>query len=178
VSDPVFTATRGLSLALGAGPDVLKSLLANRDQLIRAALQAPFDPLGSVPNLLSPALDGLGERIVRLTCLLADDDQLHAGVKGVVGSTGVPSLPQEAQQILEPLQNLILDPLLKSFGIPDARMRGALIAAQLSGLVATRYIARMEPLASVSDDVIAAWYGPIIQHLIDPSKPLPSGSDQ
>jgi hypothetical protein len=59
--------------------------------------------------------------------------------------------------------------------VPDASLRAALIAAHLSGLIGVRFGARLEPLASASEDDIVAWYAPIIQDLLDPTKPLDHG---
>jgi hypothetical protein len=167
--EPAETAARTVALAAGIAPSIMKSLIDNRDRVLAAALQAPFAPTRAVPNLLSPALDGLGERIVRMTCLLAADERIHAGVRSAMGRSA-PSVPID--DLLGPVQALIVEPLFNVLGVPDARMRGALITAHLSGLVATRYVVGLEPLASASDDEVAAWFGPIIQRLIDPTIPL------
>ncbi len=167
--DPAETAARTMALAVGVAPGIMKSLIDNRDRVIAAALQAPFAPTRALPNLLSPALDGLGERIVRMTCLIAADERIYAGMRSAM-SRSVPSVPVD--DLLGPIQEVIVEPLFNVLGVPDARMRGALITAHLSGLVATRYVVGLEPLASASDDQVAAWFGPIIQRLIDPTIPL------
>jgi hypothetical protein len=170
--DPAETATRAMALAAGVAPGVMKSLIDNRDRIISAALQAPRSPNQAIPNLLSPALDGLGERIVRMACLLAADERIFSGLRAAM-SRAAPAVPVD--DLLGPIQELIVDPLFAVLGVPDARMRAALVTAHLSGMVATRYVVALEPLASASDDEIAAWFGPIIQRLIDPTVPL---SDQ
>jgi hypothetical protein len=62
---------------------------------------------------------------------------------------------------------------LARVGVGDARMRGALISAYLGGVLVTRYGARVEPLASATEDDVVAMVAPTIQGLIDPTKPLP-----
>jgi hypothetical protein len=52
-------------------------------------------------------------------------------------------------------------------------LRGALISAYLSGIIAYRYFLKVEPLASLSEDQVVAMVAPVIQNLIDPTKPLP-----
>jgi hypothetical protein len=167
--DPAETAARTMALAAGIAPGVMRSLIDNRDRIIAAALQAPRSPNQAIPNLLSPALDGLGERTVRMTCLLAADERIFSGLRSAM-SRAAPAVPVD--DLLGPIQELIVDPLFAVLGVPDARMRGALITAHLSGMVATRYVVGLEPLASATDDEIAAWFGPIIQRLIDPTVPL------
>ena len=161
-----MTALRSLSLAAGIAPDVASSLIANRDRLVRTLLEAPVNPTQVVPNVVGSALDGLGERIVRLTLAMFADDAIRSGVQATFirfdGS-------QDAFRIIS---STVVEPVVRAAGVRDVPLRASLIAAHLGGLVAMRYGAKVEPLASVPDEVIVAWYAPIIQQLIDPSQPL------
>ena len=166
MADPLVTALRSLSLAAGIAPDVASSLIANRDRLVRTLLEAPVNPTQVVPNVVGSALDGLGERIVRLTLAMFADDAIRSGVQATFirfdGS-------QDAFRIIS---STVVEPVVRAAGVRDVPLRASLIAAHLGGLVAMRYGAKVEPLASVPDEVIVAWYAPIIQQLIDPSQPL------
>ena len=51
-------------------------------------------------------------------------------------------------------------------------MRAALISSHLIGLAATRYVVKLEPLASASEDQVVRIYAPMIQDLLDPTKPV------
>ena len=62
-------------------------------------------------------------------------------------------------------------------GVPDARMRSALITSYLVGVAITRYGIRLEPLASASDEEVIRMVAPVIQDLLDPRRPIP-GSDR
>jgi hypothetical protein len=166
MADPVSSALRSITLAAGIAPDVAKSLVSNRDQVIAALLRAPMDPRGAVPGILSPSLDGLGDRVVRMTCAIFGDDLLRAGIHGAVNQL------DGVGESLSTIQNLIVEPIVNTAGGKDVSLRASLIAAQLGGLVAVRYVAKIEPLASAPEDVIVAWYGPIIQRLLDPATPL------
>jgi hypothetical protein len=168
MTDPVTSALRSLSIAAGVAPDVAKSIVTNRDQLLRALLQFPLNPNGALPGVIGSAIDGLGERIVRLTLAIFGDDTIRSGVQGAAMNVKVDG----AADVLRPLQSLIIEPVVAATGVPDAGMRAALIAAHLSGLIGVRYGARVEPLASASEDDIVAWYAPIIQQLLDPTIPL------
>jgi hypothetical protein len=166
MSDPVSSAIRSITLAAGIAPELAKSLVSNRDQVISALLRAPMNPRGAVPELVSPVLDGLGERMVRMTCAIFGDDLLRAGIHGAVNQL------DGMGESLSTIQQLIVEPVVKTAGGSEVSLRASLIAAQLGGLVAVRYVAKIEPLASADEDVIVAWYGPIIQRLLDPATPL------
>ena len=166
MADPLVTALRSLSLAAGIAPDVASSLVANRDRLIRTLLQAPSNPTQVVPNVVGSALDGLGERNVRLTLAMFADEAIRSGVQATFIRFDV------SQDAFRTISSTVVEPVVRAAGVRDASLRASLIAAHLGGLVAMRYGAKVEPLASVSDDVIVAWYAPIIQQLIDPTQPL------
>ena len=52
-------------------------------------------------------------------------------------------------------------------GTEDAELRAALAASQVLGLVITRYVLKVEPIASVPAAEVVARVGPVIQwHLI------------
>ena len=55
-------------------------------------------------------------------------------------------------------------------------MRGALITAYVAGIMVTRYVVRVEPLASAQDDDVVAMVAPVIQRLVDPRTPLTGAS--
>ena len=59
-------------------------------------------------------------------------------------------------------------------GVKDARMRGALVTSYLGGILMSRYVLRIEPLASASEEQVVALVAPTIQALIDPTQPLPA----
>jgi len=162
------TAIRTLALAVGIAPDALIALAGNPERLFAAALQAPLQPAAAVRIVLAQAMDGLGERLVRMALVLAADDGVHLGVRDAVER--MPGLP--ATSALQNLQETVVYPLFAILGVPDAPMRGALITAQLGGLIAARNVMHLEPLASASEDEVVAFYGPIVQRLLDPTTPL------
>jgi hypothetical protein len=63
----------------------------------------------------------------------------------------------------------VLDRVVAALGVPDARLRGSVISSYLMGIVMSRYVVKMEPLASASDDEIVAMVGPAVQALLDPT---------
>ncbi len=181
------TTVKSVAAAAGVAPGVVTSLYANRERLVSAALRLPFEPGQAVPELIAPGLDGLGERIVRMTVSLLDDPKVRADVlrlarsdaaAGVTGDSA-PSVVEQVRSLSDFLQASVVDRAVAAVGIPDARMRAALIASHLVGLTTMRYVLRLEPLASAGQEQIATLYGPSIQALLDPTVPLapdPSGT--
>ncbi len=73
---------KSVAAAAGVAPDVVKSLYDNKERLFAAAMRLPFDPGQAVPELIAPGLDGMGDRLVRMTLTLMGDEQVRATSPG------------------------------------------------------------------------------------------------
>jgi hypothetical protein len=74
------------------------------------------------------------------------------------------------------LEEAVVDRMVGIMGVPDARMRSALITSYLLGVAITRYGVRLEPLASASEEEVVRMVAPVIQDLLDPRKPIPGSA--
>lgn len=164
------TTYKGLAAAAGVAPTVLRKYYDNKEAIFAAALKLPTDPAGAVPALLAPGIDGLGERVVRLTMDILEDPKVRDDLVSMVrGGASAAALTKSMQSYLEVA---VIDRVVAAIGVPDARMRGALISSYLIGIVAGRYVARIEPLASASEEQVVRMVAPTIQALLDPRVPL------
>ena len=175
------TTIKSVATAAGVAPSIVSSMYRNKEQLFAAAMSLPFDPTRAIPLLVAPGLDGMGERIVRLAVGVMSDDQVRKDAGAVVGAArGYLDGPIDSaalgsfRAISGFVQEEVIDRALAAAGVPDARMRGALVSAYLAGVLSTRYVVKLEPLASASDEEIVSLVGPVIQQLIDPTVPLPT----
>ena len=164
------TTMRGVATAAGVAPSVLRRYYDNKEQMFAAAMRLPFDPSTAVPELLTPGLDGMGERLVRGTFEVLKDDEARQQVIDLFQAGA--SAGKAAQSLRDFLEDSVVDRIAGVVGIPDARMRASLISSHLIGLAATRYVIKLEPLASASEDEVVRMYAPMIQDLLDPTKPI------
>ncbi len=167
----VNTSMKGVAAAAGVAPAVVRRYYDSKDRLFAAAMRLPFDPATAVPQLLAPGLAGMGERLVRATFEILGDEGSRADLAALFQAGA--SAGRAAQTIRDFLEASLLDRIAAAVGIPDARMRVAMISAHLVGLAVVRYAVRLEPLASAPEDVVIKLYAPLIQDLLDPSKSLP-----
>lgn len=170
------TTVKSVAAAAGVAPTVISSLYRNKESLFAAALRLPFDPAQAFPLLIAQGIDGLGERLVRMSLSLMDDPEvrrdLAAAAAGPGAGSDASSLIEQTRGLVDYLQEVLVDPLANLLGVPDARMRASLITASLGGMVGVRYVLRIEPLASASTDDVVAMVAPSIQRLLDPTIPL------
>ena len=180
------TTMKSVAAAAGVAPGVVTSLYRNKERLFAAAMRLPFDPAQAVPELIAPGLDGMGERLVRMVFTLMGDPKVRedltkllasdtgAGIGVAAARQAMPSDPdatiEKLRFVSEYLQSAVLDRAVTAMGVPDARMRVAVISSYLLGIAASRYLLRMEPLASASDDEVIALVAPAVQILLDPTQ--------
>lgn len=181
------TTMKSVAAAAGVAPDVVKSLYNNKERLFAAAMRLPFDPAQAVPELIAPGLDGMGERLVRMTLTLMGDEQVRTDLTRLLKSDTAASMSTSAARaamssdgsaatltqlrfVAEYLQSTVVDRVVAAVGVPDARLRVTLISSYLVGIATTRYLLRIEPLASATDDEVVALVGPTIQALLDPTR--------
>lgn len=181
------TTMKSVAAAAGVAPGVVKSLYTNKERLFAAAMRLPYDPAQAVPELIAPGLDGLGERLVRMVLTLMGDQQVRDDLARLLKSDAAASASATAARaampgddasvaleqlrfVTEYLQSTVVDRVVTAVGVPDARMRVAVISSYLVGIAATRYLLRIEPLASATDDEVVALVGPTVQVLLDPTR--------
>lgn len=167
----VGTTMSTVAKTAGVAPDVVKRYYANKDSLFAAAMRLPFDPASAVPALIAPGLDGMGERLVRATLDVLGDEGARDDLIALI--TAGRSAGKAAGSITDFFEHSVIDTVVSAVGVPDARMRVALVSSYLVGIAATRYVLRLEPLASASEEQVVRMVAPTIQDLLDPSKPLP-----
>jgi AcrR family transcriptional regulator len=165
---------RTASAAAGITPEVARRYYRNRDSLFAAAMRLPADPVSAIPALIAPGIEGMGERLVRFTLDTLKDPEARRDLMSLA-RTGV-----HAGQAVTGLQEFIevgvVDRVAGAIGVPDARMRSALITSYLMGVAIMRYGVRLEPLASASDEEVVRMVAPVIQDLLDPRRPIPGSA--
>ena len=162
---------KGVAAAAGVAPEVLRRYYDSKGDLFAAALKLPTDPTTAVSALLAPGIEGLGDRLVRFMLTTLDDPQTRADLLGLFKAGG--SAYSSTRALQEYIEVTVVDRVVAAVGVPDARMRVALITSYLMGVAIGRYVARIEPLASASDEHVVRMVGPLVQSLIDPRIPLP-----
>jgi AcrR family transcriptional regulator len=165
---------RTVSAAAGVTEEVALRYFRNRDSLFAAALRLPVDPVSAIPALMAPGIEGMGERLVRLTLETLRDPAARDDLMSLA-RTGV-SAGQAVTGLQEFIEVGVVDRVAGMIGVPDARMRSALITSYLFGVATMRYGVRLEPLASASDEEVIRMVAPVIQDLLDPRHPIPGST--
>ena len=163
------TTIRAVAAEAGVDPALVHHYFGAKDDLFLAALEIPVDPRALVPAVFDEGVAGAGERLLRLLLSVWDDPETRLPLIALVRN----GLSQEAPQTLlqQGILRMVLAPLRAALPADEADRRVQLVASQMVGLVMTRYLLALEPLASMPVDDVVAWVAPTLQRYLD--GPLP-----
>jgi AcrR family transcriptional regulator len=158
---------RGIAAEAGVDQKLIAHFFGSKQQLFVAAVGLPLNPAEVLPAILAGGPDTIGERLARLLVDVLEQPQLHQRLTGVVRATA--SEPQVARMLREFLTRELFGPAAELLGGDDGPFRANLVGSQLVGLLMTRYVIAIEPLASMPPDLVAAAVAPTLQrYLVGP----------
>jgi AcrR family transcriptional regulator len=163
------TSVRSVAADAGVDPALVHHYFGTKDDLFVAALELPVDPRERLAGVIAEGPDGAGERMLRVFLSVWDDPDLRLPLLGLARSVLDPS----GQRLLrDGFVPAVLHPIGVALGIDRPEVRMPLVASQVIGLILTRYLLEVEPIASMPADDVVAVYGPTIQRYL--TGPLPS----
>lgn len=156
---------RQVAAGAGVDPALVHHYFGTKERLFAATVNFPLDPAEIVAKELAGDVAGAGERLVRTFVTIWDSPLGAAGVallRSAVSHDLAGRLLREflTSQILRRVATTLdLDPA-------EAELRASLVASQISGLGLTRYVLKIEPIASASADTVVAAIGPTVQRYL------------
>ena len=155
------TSIRQVAIAAGVDPMLVTHYFGSKTGLFTAVVRPPVDPAVAVAFVFEEGPEHAGERMARLVLgTLEDRDSRKWVIAMVRAATAEPEI---GAVVRAKLVETLLIPLAEAAGGSDPAYRAGLLAAQLIGLVVTRYILAIEPLASRLADQVAADLKPTLQ---------------
>ncbi|HEY9478205.1 MAG TPA: TetR family transcriptional regulator [Microbacteriaceae bacterium] len=157
---------RAIAHRAGVDPALVHYYFDDKADLFTAQLQAPFRPDKLVAEVLAGPREDYGVNVVShlLAALGTPAAQRRAAsiLRNVVGNRLVGGIVKEF------LVREVFLKIARELGTADAELRATLAASQVLGLVVTRYVLKVEPIASAPASELVARLGPVIQwHLVD-----------
>jgi AcrR family transcriptional regulator len=156
---------RGIAKTAGVDPSLMYHYFGSKDDVLLASLDVPFDPREVIPALTREGVEGLGSRIAARFLAIWDDPANQSRLVTVVRASMSSTAAQDL--LTNGLARMILGPIREVVAPPEAAIRTSYVASQLLGLAVTRYVLRLEPLASAPSEVVMAAIGPTLQRYLD-----------
>lgn len=170
-----FDAVTLRRVAARAGVDaaMVTHHFGSKSGLFRAALDVSLDPATEIAAVLPGPPDELAGRLLGRLLVLWDSPAGAATIAAVRTSLQ----DEDGTALLRDLLGRqVLRTLAGALPGPQAerRWRAALVASQVAGLLLTRYVLRLEPLASAGHPTVVAALEPTLQRYL--TGPLPPAS--
>lgn len=157
----VKVTMKGVAAAAGVAPDVVRKYFNSREDLFAAAMRFPFDPGAAITALIAPGIEGMGERLVRVTLTMLGEQETRDQIAAMIRDGA--DAAKATAALREFFESVIIDRVAAALRVPDARMRVTLATSYLLGVASARYVMRMEPLASASEDEVVRLVAPAVQ---------------
>jgi AcrR family transcriptional regulator len=162
-----YDRTRIRDVASDAGVDaaLVHYFFKSKDGLFVAAMQLPLRPADVIAPVLGEGLPGLGERIVRRLLGVWDDPANRTALLAIV--QGASAHPGAAAALREFLRSEVVGRVAGAVEADRPELRANLVASQIIGLIAARYIAQVEPLAGMDAEAVVPLVGPTLQRYLE-----------
>ncbi|MBC2907416.1 TetR family transcriptional regulator [Streptomyces cupreus] len=148
------------SVASEAGVDValISYYFGSKKGLFGAALTLSANPAETLARTAEGDPATFPQRALRDLLALWEDPESGAPLRAlIVSATRDQAI---AGLVKEMLEREMIDKIAARLGGADARRRAGAFCAQIAGLIVTRCILRLEPVASMAPDEIIRIYGP------------------
>jgi AcrR family transcriptional regulator len=155
---------RAIAAAADVDPGMVRHFFGNKAGLFRAVMHFPIDFETAVPALLAGGPDGLGERLARFLLSIWEDPANRGPALAMIRSAV--SHEESARMLREFITEQLLARVAAVLDRPEPRLRATLTASQAVGLIMTRYVVRVEPLASADVETIVAAVAPTFQRYL------------
>ncbi|MCT9871136.1 TetR/AcrR family transcriptional regulator [Paenarthrobacter aurescens] len=159
------TSLRQVAREASVDPAMVHHFFRGKDELFAASVELPADPAEVLAGVENTDPGARAEVIVHAVLRLWEgpaQNGLVAFVRGTLGSRAKTALLREM------VNRTILSRVMA--GVPgpagQVRLRGNLVASQVMGLMLTRYVIRLEPLASATQDDVVRLVAPNIQRYL------------
>lgn len=166
---------RDIAGRAGVNPALIRHFYGSKEQLFAAAMKLPVLPgeiiggaLAATRDRLGPGFRAhLGEVLIGTMLRVWDQAEAREAFLGLL--RGAATTDQGLAMLREFVTSTIMVGMVRGAGLRDdaeGRLRVSLVASQVVGLGFTRYLLRLEPVASASLEDLVAAVGPTVQRYL------------
>lgn len=155
---------RGIAGAAGVDPALVYHFFGSKEQLFATALNLPIDADRVAETVLRGGPhEQVGERLTRVFLSVWGNPVSRASLLALVRSATTNE--QAAAMFRQFITSGVLARVTGTIDVPRLQLEAML--AQVLGVMVLRYVIRIEPLASATDDEVVALVAPLIQRILD-----------
>jgi AcrR family transcriptional regulator len=156
---------RQIAASAGVDPAMISHHFGSKAALFRAALDIPLDPATEIAAVLAgPATELAGRLLTRLLVVW----ESPAGAGSIAAVRTALQRDDTAGMVRDLALSQVLTPLMTVMPGDEGerRWRASLVASQVVGLIVTRYVLRLEPMATAAHPEVVAAVAPTLQRYL------------
>ncbi|WP_395109092.1 TetR family transcriptional regulator [Actinomadura sp. SCN-SB] len=150
---------RAIARAAGVDPALVHHFYGNKEGVFVEAMRFPIDPSQLVPRILATSRDKLGEAMVRVFLEVWRDEEKRAPLVAMLRSAMTND--QIAVMMRQFVSSALFAKAAEIHGIPLLRLNAAV--GQMIGVALLRYVIKVEPIASATEDELIELLAPALQ---------------
>ncbi|MBM9504246.1 TetR/AcrR family transcriptional regulator [Actinacidiphila acididurans] len=165
---------RSIAREAGVDPALISYYFGSKRGLFGAAMALVTNPAEAIAEALQGDPATFGPRALRTMLVSWDSAESGPALLGMLRRVAADD--DSAALVREVLERELIDRVADRIGGPHARMRAMAFCTQMAGIIVTRYLLRMEPIASMPAEEVARLYGPAVRAALqDPVRRRPAG---
>jgi AcrR family transcriptional regulator len=159
------TTLRAVARAADVDPALVSHYLGSKEGLLDAATNPPQKWLESIAKVWTTPMDQLGVALITLLLASWADDEIGPTLRAVLQTAAhEPSTREKLRRIVE---GSLMGVSELGSDERDRLVRSGLISSQMMGFALMRYVWKIEPIASMTDDDAIAAIAPNLQRYVD-----------
>lgn len=159
------TTIRAVARAADVDPALVYHYFGSKEGLLDAATNPPQKWLENVAKTWTTPLPELGAALLRLMVAAWADDEVGPVLRAVLQTAAhEPSTREKLRAIVE---RSLMGVAQLGIDEHDRLVRSGLISSQIMGLAMMRYVWKIEPVASMSDDEVVVAVAPNLQRYVE-----------
>lgn len=148
-----LATVRGVARRAKVDPALIYHYFGSKNELFSEVIRLPVGPREFALQVVAGPTKSVGERLARHALELWNAHP-PAWIELVHSVTS-------RQEAVSP--RIVLDTITKALGVPQPRLRASLVYSQIIGLALAKFAIGIEPISSVTDEELVAFYAPTLQ---------------
>ncbi|MFG3101178.1 TetR family transcriptional regulator [Streptomyces sp. NPDC048182] len=155
---------RSVAKTAEVDPALVVYFFESKEGLFTAAMRDALPPETLLDEVLAGPVEECGQRLVAAFLQRWETEPTRDKLRSILRSAV--SHAASAEVVRGFIAEEVLDPLAKTLGGDNPRVRAGLVGSQLIGLALTRYVIEIDPLAGVDAAHLARVVGPTVQRYL------------
>lgn len=157
---------RGIARRAGVDPSLIHHYFGTKDQLFAESIDIPTRATESVLAVLAEGRDELGRGLAEVFFTVWEQEEARSSLLGILRA----AIGGEDQAVIafrQFLTTALVEQIAPKIEGENPQLRALLMASQLIGVALTRYVMKLEPIASTPIEDVVDLVAPRIQTYVD-----------